>query len=264
MTASLEPCRTKVARGEHHLADLDACFRRGLNEKLYGPVAYVDPKTRKREVRIEFPESLKLDFGVMVGDVVHNFRSALDHLIAQLAFANGKTPNMGHAFPLFERNPTRKPKRTASKKVRDAAHKERSEWGKYVSGIHKDAIAILKTLQPYDGTYGTLTTDLLALHELWNRDKHRVLNLAAVEVVDSRTDFGGATLTSFEIGGEDSASFYSATFADPSQAMDVNEEFGVQIVFSEEGPVQGKAVIPTLAGLGRAVSSTLDLFAPFF
>jgi hypothetical protein len=40
-------------------------------------------------------------WSVVVGEIIHDLRSALDHLVCQLAIANQNSATMGHQFPIF-------------------------------------------------------------------------------------------------------------------------------------------------------------------
>lgn len=48
--------------------------------------------------RVLHPPPLRL--GVIVGDLVHNVRSALDHLVWQLVLANAQQPTRATQFPV--------------------------------------------------------------------------------------------------------------------------------------------------------------------
>jgi hypothetical protein len=43
-----------------------------------------------------------LRLGVILGDMVHNLRSALDHLVWQAVLRNGGRPNRSHQFPICD------------------------------------------------------------------------------------------------------------------------------------------------------------------
>jgi hypothetical protein len=136
MKPSLEPCWTKVGRAEQHLIDLKAAPERGLNYNMYGPVLKGDTHSLKKTRSIEFPDDLRIQYGVMVGDVVHNLRSALDHLIAQLVEANGKSVNKRSGFPIFSEDPTLiPPPGSDTRKVREAAKNRAALWDDRIAGI---------------------------------------------------------------------------------------------------------------------------------
>jgi hypothetical protein len=92
----------------------------------------------------------------LAGDVIHNLRSALDHLAYQLAVVgtHGKEPSRQVEFPI----------------AKDFSTYENSK-AKKVEGMRPDAVKFIDDLKPYKGG-----NDLLwKIHELDNIDKHRVL-----------------------------------------------------------------------------------------
>jgi hypothetical protein len=104
----------------------------------------------------------------VVGDCLHNLRSALDNLAYELAVAHmksrmSKSIAEDSGFPLY---------------------KTKSGFDRYgepkIRGVHSDAGAIIERLQPYnrENRPGRIST-LLLLSALSNSDKHRLAHLAA-------------------------------------------------------------------------------------
>jgi hypothetical protein len=103
----------------------------------------------------------------IVGDCLHNLRSALDNLVYELALAHkgakmSKSIADDSGFPIF---------------------KTSGRFDKYgkpmIRGIHPDARAFIEGLQPYNrGNRPINTSTLWWLRELSNSDKHRVPHLA--------------------------------------------------------------------------------------
>jgi hypothetical protein len=101
---------------------------------------------------------------VLIGDVLHNARGALDHLVYNLAFANSSTPHPKSGFPIY--------------------NCERGYEGggvRIISGVHPDAAEIIRSLQPYQMGKLPVMEDphrhpLSVLYHLSNADKHRHLS----------------------------------------------------------------------------------------
>jgi hypothetical protein len=91
------------------------------------------------------------DFPLIIGDVLQNLRTALDHLVWQLILSNGGTRIVASAFPI-------------SKNI--GQHKADSP-GK-TKGMAPEAIQMIDALKPYGGG----NEDLFGLHLLNNADKH--------------------------------------------------------------------------------------------
>jgi len=74
----------------------------GFHERdPYRPFADTDPTTGENLVRVEIKENPPvLEWGVLIGDVLHNLRSSLDHLAYILG--GDPPPNEGGSeFPIF-------------------------------------------------------------------------------------------------------------------------------------------------------------------
>ena len=108
--------------------------------------------------------SANIEWSVMVGEILYNLRSALDHLVWQLVLANGQEPNRQNEYPIVN---------------------DESKWSRKkerLKGVTPRVEAIIKSLQPYTGGL-YLPFDVSAfwtLHTLCNIDKHRHLNMVIV------------------------------------------------------------------------------------
>ena len=124
------------------------------------------------------PPTVLVEWSVILGEILHNLRSALDHLVWQLVLANGQTPGRHNKFPIF------------------ADHdKWLQEKVKFLKGVSIRHEAMVGHLQPYTGGI-SLPFDvsmLKVLDELNNIEKHRHLILAVIvskgiEPLDSQLD----------------------------------------------------------------------------
>ena len=101
---------------------------------------------------------------VVIGDIVHNLRSTLDHLTFQLAMRN-TTGNLQDErrvqFPI-EDSPTTFERRCMAT--------GRAGW---IADLHADDRAIIERYQPYHRRDDGMTLSLI--RELSDRDKHRLL-----------------------------------------------------------------------------------------
>jgi hypothetical protein len=165
----------KVERARKHLTELDQEIRAFVKVDPYRLSFEVDSETGQQVVRFrkvgDKPIRTPLRFGLMAGDVIHNLRSALDHVVYQLAIAGGGTGARSQ-FPLFE---------------------DADEYGlqeaRFLDGVVDGQRAIIEGLQPYHvlaafsaGTPPVSERDPLAanvhlmnLGRLDNIDKHRLL-----------------------------------------------------------------------------------------
>jgi hypothetical protein len=95
----------------------------------------------------------------MVGDILHNLRSGLDHLAWKLVEVSGGTPDNRTEFPIFK----------------DKAAWESASRKKKVKGMHRAIVAEIDSMQPYHLEDGAHRTLLWILQNLNNRDKHRLI-----------------------------------------------------------------------------------------
>ena len=155
MVPRLESAQAKISRAKEHLALISAEVREYLAAKPYEIAMKRDPDSRRMIYFMSTVRPTPPRIPAVVGDVIHNLRSALDHLAYQLVWtALGKPPGSHVYFPIAD--------------SRDLYLEQRR---KQLKGAHPEAIAAVDALTPYRGA-----NDLLwKLHKLNNVDKHRVL-----------------------------------------------------------------------------------------
>ncbi len=154
----------KMDRAQEHLDRLDDEIRPWRTSKPYRLVRerHEVPVTEFRaKVRINPP--IPKPVPLLIGDAVHNMRSALDHLANALVIQNGKIPNTSTEFPLFADRPPSK-----------------SEKARFMSKIDKMSPAARRQiirLQPYHRGNDAHFESLWILHRLDIIDKHRELSI---------------------------------------------------------------------------------------
>jgi hypothetical protein len=112
---------------------------------------------------------------VLIGDVLHNLRSALDHLAYALACAYTKPlpQEMANSseFPIFRDEAVfRERSRSGAPTKRSGLHKIRA-W-------HPEAQALVERHQPYHAEQGGALHPLLLVHDLDRISKHRLIHTA--------------------------------------------------------------------------------------
>jgi hypothetical protein len=151
----------KLVRAEEHLTTLEREILAYLGNGVARFPAYLDRQQHTVRVLFDLLVEPPLPLCVIAGDVVHNTRSALDHLWGAL------TRSTQGGFPVYRKQP---------------------DWEKAkaeaLSGIPETAHAVIERLQPCSGTDEGYFVGLLNL--LSNRDKHKLLNMTAAHAVNSR------------------------------------------------------------------------------
>jgi hypothetical protein len=185
MSHKLDGPALKIRRAKGEIDVLAQELGRAMKEANYQAVrAEINPKTQKQVYRVRVGKSFPLELGVLIGEIAHNLRSALDGLVWQLATLNlpkGETPASFNQFPVFRSG------RAPSKKVNPRRYfdwvrgeKLQRGTGRYmIQQLCPDHQAVIERLQPYHRIRGGKESLPWLLHELNNADKHRTLQVIA-------------------------------------------------------------------------------------
>jgi len=158
---SLDASRAKLARAREHMESLCNEVRTFMKRDPFGITHEIDPKNGDDVWRLVVREPPPLRLSVIAGDVAHNLRSSLDHLIWQLALTQTRRPYKHAEFPIYS---------IKSHKVRECF--DRSGRAK-IRNLPPDAQNIIESVQPYHRRNATGRT-LALLHQINNIDKHRI------------------------------------------------------------------------------------------
>jgi hypothetical protein len=219
------------------------------------------------------------DWGLMIGDCLHNARAALDYLmVALVALVTGEEPrdigNVG--FPITD-EPTRFPGRALA-----GVAKKHPAFEGYLTRIEE--------LQPFNigkpaiwgflphgmPIVGILPEALRRLSALDNIDKHRVIHATWLGGAAFRGDDPnlpeGFTLHAtskstgaLENGAEIARWQLDTPLPDPAwkpEQVDMQRYFPIEVAFEEAFPTKG--VLEVLPFCLDGVEATLGLFAPVF
>ncbi len=169
----LDGVRLKLARAEEHLDALEAEMGRYLDGDVY--ILVRDEKCDRTVWHLWIKEEPPARFSILLGDCIHNLRSALDHIAWQLVLANGAAPDEDTAFPIWDREP------------RDGVFAPKA-----IRGMSKDALTLIESVQPYQAGDRASEHVLCFIRGLSNTDKHRTLNLTAASLkgINVRILFG--------------------------------------------------------------------------
>ena len=155
---------TRLMRALQLLAELDQLCSAYLLTKDRTTEVTTVPERRAYVVRSHV-EPPPLIISAVFGDLLNNYRSILDYLARNLIITAGLTPIDGGPgstmFPIRRSRP-------------------RVGLVDVAPGLPAEARAAVERLQPYAAPQDGRTHPLLELAELNNRDKHRLLNVAAL------------------------------------------------------------------------------------
>lgn len=287
MSHPLTSAFLKVERARKHLTELDREIRRFVEVNPYRLAIETDPETDQPVVRFRAVEGRPLRpplrLGLMSGDVIHNLRAALDHVVYQLALTGGGSGERSQ-FPIVE-DPD------------DYGANER----RFLVGVVDGQRAIIKGLQPYHvraahlaGTPPVSERDPLALNvylmnlgRLDNIDKHRLLLPSEIMVPFRQPRFTGVTKAQGTHPGDwyrvqDGAEYFRITSIELSPGatmadVQVNADHPFTIGFGdpEWGPfgesndvwsdrAKGFATKADLAITLSVVETIIGMFNPYF
>lgn len=162
--ADIRGVRAKLRRADEHRNSLITEFH-----------AWIEPQTKGMfniwrdgswyVVTVEpFPEP-DIRLSMIAGDIIHNLRCALDHLVCQLVFRDGHEPSWRNEFPIYDCE------KDFLEEVK--ARKRKPELGMlYGITIDGDAWAIIEGAQPYKRTH-FFESPLRVIKKFSNADKHQ-------------------------------------------------------------------------------------------
>lgn len=161
-------------------------------------------------------------FGAMVGDVIHNLRSALDIAACELARGRGES-DQGVYFPFCDQS------EALEKSIKD----------KRFDRAGPEAVALLREFKPYRAG----NTALRAIHDLDIQDKHKML-------IPTFITFATPILSRWDDDGTPNLT----VVGHPTAAQDIH------LLFPDDGPLAGTELLPTLHELVELVAGIVEAF----
>ena len=163
---NLDGIHAKVRRAEQHIKEITDDMDKRCTEVKQSIVREVCEDSSKQiwTYRGETP-NIPIEWSVILGEILYNLRSSLDHLVWQLVLANGQTPGGHNTFPI----------------TTDDGKWQKTK-GTSLKGVSKRYEAMIGYLQPFTGGIDLpfSVSMLRVLNGLGNTEKHRHLILAAV------------------------------------------------------------------------------------
>lgn len=172
-TDALLGCFAKIDRASELIDTLSEKMASSFGDEWGADPVQSEDRT-STDLRIKFPPDLQRFYGVVVGEILHNLRSPLDHLVTHLVEINGGSSTSTHNFP-----------------VANGGSDFDNKIGTMLNGVHEDAIEKIRGIQPFDAEGELPKHPLRVLTYLSNQDKHRVVHLMVLGVVESRVMLTG-------------------------------------------------------------------------
>jgi hypothetical protein len=191
----------------------------------------------------DWDERKTLRWGVIVGEIIHDLRSALDHMVWELVAANGGTPDRCTSFPICSVEPVNGFRSFA------LANPQSKRHGPLV-GLTPDHVSFVESCQPY---HGGNCKRLELINALWNTDKHRHLIAAPVLIGDPTFDVVGGVIEDREPyikPDEDPSLVLHVRPTGPARPqLKVSYDIGPDLAFGISTPLPGMPVVDVLSGL---------------
>jgi hypothetical protein len=262
-------CQLKMARAQKHFEELQNAAKTFIEGNPYTVVNEDDAEPHHYVARLKTVREPPPELSPIIGDIVHNGRSALDHLAWLLVKKAGNRPELGRPqFPIFTKDPFDRTLYANTKKWKDAL----GRWNRHTWGMAPDDVAILKRLQPYKRAEPPDADPLARLAELSNWDKHRELHFVgqlgvgtgiSIENLSPNVIFRPLWFLPARQVLEDGAvvaRYESRATREGEPEANVKLRIAFDIAFGEGSPLEGLGVEDALQEIGVHASDVLLTF----
>jgi hypothetical protein len=236
----LRGARSKIKWAKKHIADLSKERVTFLGSNSYYGIPKFDAETNRTRFILESVPDVPAEIRMLLGDVAHNLRTALDHLACELVRSTG-TAEPKVYFPICE-----------SEQIYKA------ESGGKTKGMPDSAKKLIDRLCPYGGGDHLLW----GLHQLDIIDKHRLLLTATLKT-------GSWSVTLDQTDRDYNFAFVAALKAgdvigdlEGNHESDKKMSVTPDIAFGEPEVFVGDALFPTLTILANYVEWIISEFGP--
>ena len=258
MAPTLSGVTEKRKWAEHHLKLIESSIRDFLASDPYPVLTDSYPECGVYHALLIGPKTLPArEIALMIGDCVHNMRSALDYIAWELAGASlADTETM---FPIYETD------------IRFRKHGLRR-----IKNVQpKDARTLIERLQPYNTRYGGHLLVLSAINKLDATDKHKLLTVA-VAIAEGATanqaiprHVKAKAITRIDLFPNvrfiDGAKIATFAVNPPVPEMEVDFKIPFKVEFGDiHGFPKHTLVVPALKKMLDSLDLVIKRFKPFF
>jgi hypothetical protein len=216
---TMESSRLKLDRAWEHLTSLEDEVEAFLKREPYEFDWRFDGNLRIMYIFVTPTEELPVKWAIVLGDILHNLNSALDHLVCSLArLSDSEDDCTATEFPVF------------TGRAGFEGKKERA-----LRGVPEEAQGIIEELQPFNSGEDPTMHVLEVLRRFYNIDKHRRLhlvvgNLREAHYTPTHPDVVPIRMHAGPIRGRtELAAFHAPPHVEDIQRIDTDVSFDVVI-----------------------------------
>lgn len=275
MEHELEGCALKLQRALFHIQALNEAIKGFRQSETHGLIREDDPKTGEGVWYLDVPDHPPVTWSPVVGDILHNLHSTLDHLTWRLAVR----ANYGHepdsstraTFPIFKQR---------SRFWKKGKRSGKQGWGAATGAtalltLPGDARRLVLAVQPYKNGNRAESHPLWHLHTLSNEDKHKTLHVVQAAIVDYDLEIvkledvriDHFTPRPGSIQGRTEIGRVGVTQIGPNPKCHLKPKFALAEAFAEGTPlVAGQYVGEVLGDIFEYIQNEVFVrrFAPYF
>ena len=235
--------RLKLERAKQHISDLHARLCAFSGTDYYSLRVDTDHQTGKDSLKFEITKPLPDDIGLIIGDALHNLKSALDFAVNDIVFLKTGARSKYTKFP-----------------VQDSRDKliATVNGGSVRKASKTIADLIVDIIKPYKGGNDAIWS----LHELNILDKHILLlpvfQVSALLGVCAEDDSGRSLVDGTLIveSGKVALPFVPTT----NLKITKYGKAAFAVCFDKGLPLEGQSIVPALRSLAEQVGSIIDAF----
>jgi hypothetical protein len=249
MTHPLDGAKAKVSRAREHLADLD----RAVTAYLATDPVRVDHREERdgEERRIQWVATAASEppqaLGLLVGDWANNLRSSLDYTVYELV-----RRETGESDPRWTQFPV----------VTEARKYEASAAGR-LRGVPAWSLPVFEGLQPFHDERDATDHHLAVLADVSNRDKHRLIHTAAMQIAGSQARVYGTGMKSISRLDQNPGSVVGERVILDAVLGVESDDFTIELDVAVDVALEGYEVPvkPLLAWVTSEVEEIVEWFA---
>jgi hypothetical protein len=172
----LEDCWALMKRALRQFDALNQEVAIFLQDQASRLIVEDDPQTGKKTVYVADEPSLPRDWGIDLGQLTNNARTALDHLVYALAIEAGGQPSKDRTmFPIFT-------SRDAYWQTRGKGTRQQTVRDQYLAGVDECWRKKIDAVQPYRNRTNSHADPLVVLADISNGHKHQTLKAARLTI----------------------------------------------------------------------------------